>query len=69
MKKLLLTLLLISATLLPVVAGGAQEEVVTNDAFGWVETEMINGLPGVNPLKVSGNIITCLLYTSDAADE
>ena len=58
MRKLLLTLLLIIVTLLPVVAGGAKEEVVTQDAYGWVESVMANGLPGVNPLKVTGNIIT-----------
>jgi phosphate transport system substrate-binding protein len=43
---------------LPAVAGGTTEQVETNDAYGWIEDEMINGLPGVNPLKVSGNIVT-----------
>ena len=58
MKKILLTLLLVSLIILPVVAGGSTEQTETVDAYGWIEDQMVNGLPGVNPLKVTGNIVT-----------
>ena len=58
MKKILLTLLLVTLMILPLVAGGTTEQVKTNDPYGWVEDEMVHGLPGVNPLKVTGNIVS-----------
>lgn len=58
MKKMLLILVVITAIALPLTAGGATEQATTQDAFGWIESKTINGLPGVNPLKVSGNIVT-----------
>lgn len=60
MKKLLAAILasFIMMTL-PVFAGGAKEpEPVQKNTFSWVEDGGVAGLPGVNPLKVSGNIIT-----------
>lgn len=43
----------------PLAAGGKPEQVTTpSNTLAWVENSLDNGLPGVNPLKVSGNIIT-----------
>jgi len=58
MKKMLLILVVITAIVLPLTAGGAAEQATPQDSFGWIEAKTINGLPGVNPLKVSGNIVT-----------
>ncbi|NCB01385.1 MAG: PstS family phosphate ABC transporter substrate-binding protein [Spirochaetia bacterium] len=58
MKKYFIALLLASLMVFPLTAGGSKEEITTDDAFGWVEKEMVNGLPGVNPLKVTGNIVS-----------
>jgi len=55
---MLLSLVVITALLLPLIAGGKTEEVATQDSFAWVETKTINGLPMVNPIKVSGNIVS-----------
>jgi phosphate transport system substrate-binding protein len=62
MKKivvLILTLLVISS----LSAGGKQEASVTaanqdEKNLSWMEGPSVHGLPGVNPLKVTGNIIT-----------
>lgn len=60
MKKspiLIISMLLVALS--PLVAGGKTEKVPSqSDALAWVEAPLGNGLPGVNPLKVSGNIIT-----------
>lgn len=60
MKKLLAAILASFVMMtLPVFAGGAKEpEPVQKNTFSWVEAGGVAGLPGVNPLKVSGNIIT-----------
>lgn len=60
MKKLLAAILASFVMMtLPVFAGGAKEpEPVQKNTFSWVEDGIVAGLPGVNPLKVSGNIIT-----------
>jgi len=60
MKKLLAAILASFVMMtLPVFAGGAKEpEPVQKNTFSWVEDGGVAGLPGVNPLKVSGNIIT-----------
>ena len=61
MKKshvLIISLLLLLA-LSPLAAGGKAEKAATPvNTLSWVEGPSSNGLPGVNPLKVSGNIIT-----------
>ena len=61
MKKsqvLIISLLLLVA-LSPLAAGGKAEQVTTpSNTLAWIEAPLGNGLPGVNPLKVSGNIIT-----------
>lgn len=60
MKKLLAAILASFVMMtIPVFAGGAKEpEPVQKNTFSWVEDGGVAGLPGVNPLKVSGNIIT-----------
>ena len=60
MKKLLAAILASFVMMtLPVFAGGAKEpEPAQKNTFSWVEDGGVAGLPGVNPLKVSGNIIT-----------
>lgn len=56
---LLAICLVLLLTLSPLVAGGKAEQVATpSNTLAWVEDTLENGLPGVNPLKVSGNIIT-----------
>ncbi len=61
MKKVIAILLVVGLVLLaPLVAGGAKEQTPANDSskLAWVEGPSVLGLPGVNPLKVTGNIIT-----------
>ncbi|HAF84846.1 MAG TPA: phosphate-binding protein, partial [Sphaerochaeta sp.] len=60
MKKLhVITISLLLLALSPLVAGGKAEQVAApSNTLAWVEATLENGLPGVNPLKVSGNIIT-----------
>lgn len=59
-KQLIVSLLLLLALSLPLVAGGAKEAApaVDPNKLAWVEGPTVLGLPGVNPLKVTGNIIT-----------
>lgn len=45
--------------MIPVFATGSKEAAPqVNSAFAWVEEGGVAGLPGVNPIKVGGNIIT-----------
>ncbi len=48
---MLLILVVITAIALPLTAGGATEQATTQDAFGWIESKTINGLPGLTHLK------------------
>ena len=57
MKKML-TLCLILALSCTVFAGGRQETPVGDSSHSWMEGPSVYGLPGVNPLRVQGNIIT-----------
>ena len=61
MKKIhLMTIsIVLLLSLSPLIAGGKAEQAPTvPNTLAWVEDSLGNGLPGVNPLKVSGNIIT-----------
>jgi phosphate transport system substrate-binding protein len=60
MKKILLSVLIAMISVSAVYAGGNQESSpAAADPYGWVETNGgVSGLPGVNPLQVTGNIIT-----------
>ena len=49
--------MIVSAAFLPLFAQG-QSDAQESDPFAWIEDETINGLPGVNPIEVTGNIIT-----------
>lgn len=45
--------------MIPIFATGSKEAAPqVNSAFAWVEEGGVAGLPGVNPIKVGGNIIT-----------
>ena len=60
MRKLIVLILALAA-LAPLVAGGAQEKAqpaAAGSSLAWIEGPSVHGLPGVNPLKVTGNIIT-----------
>ncbi len=60
MKKILVLLSLVLA-LSPLFSGGRQESAPSSSpesALAWMEGPSVHGLPGVNPLKVRGNIIT-----------
>ena len=60
MKKIIVLFLTVLA-LSPLAAGGKQEAPPTASADGamaWMEGPSVLGLPGVNPIKVTGNIIT-----------
>lgn len=60
MRKIIV-LFLVLAAMMSLAAGGSQENSAsstTAGSMGWIEGPSIHGLPGVNPLKVSGNIIT-----------
>lgn len=60
MKKATIVMIAILALLmLPVFGAGSKESKPQETTqFAWVEEQGVNGLPGVNPIKVSGNIIT-----------
>jgi len=52
-------ILALLVTLSPLAAGGKTEQAAApSNTFAWVEGTLDNGLPGVNPLLVTGNIIT-----------
>jgi len=57
MKKTVLMLMIVSALFLPLFAQG-KSDAQESDPFSWIEDQMINGLPGVNPIKVTGTIVT-----------
>lgn len=60
MKRLLVISIML-VTLLPLVAGGKTEQNTTTatvNNLAWIEGPGVGGLPEVNPLKVSGSIIT-----------
>jgi len=60
MKKVIVAIL-VSVVLmsLPVFAAGTKESADQKSGpMSWIEDGGVAGLPGVNPLKVSGNIIT-----------
>lgn len=60
MKKIIVLLMTLLA-LSPLTAGGKQETappMQDNGTYAWMEGPSVFGLPGVNPLKISGNIIT-----------
>lgn len=58
MKKVLMVTM-ISLALASLFAGGKSEQSTpVVNSFAWVEEGTIHGLPMVNPLKVTGNIIT-----------
>ncbi|WP_422477478.1 PstS family phosphate ABC transporter substrate-binding protein [Pleomorphochaeta sp. DL1XJH-081] len=60
MRKIIVLLLTIMV-LSPLAAGGKQESApaqTSEGAIAWIEGPSVKGLPGVNPLKVTGNIIT-----------
>ncbi len=59
-KQFIVSLVLLLALSLPLVAGGAKEvaPAVDPNKLAWVEGPTVLGLPGINPLKVTGNIIT-----------
>ena len=61
MKKNIAILCIVGLVLLsPLVGGGAKEPTPATDSskLAWIEGPSVFGLPGVNPLKVTGNIIT-----------
>ena len=61
MKKNIVILCIVGLVLLsPLVGGGAKEPTPATDSskLAWIEGPSVFGLPGVNPLKVTGNIIT-----------
>jgi phosphate transport system substrate-binding protein len=60
MTKRILVLLLVGMAVLPLMAGGNQEttQASQENPMAWMEGPSVEGLPGVNPLKVTGNIIT-----------
>jgi phosphate transport system substrate-binding protein len=60
MTKRILVLLLVGIAVLPLMAGGNQEttQASQENPMAWMEGPSVEGLPGVNPLKVTGNIIT-----------
>lgn len=59
MKKLVLIGLMV-AMMVPLAASGAKEQTPSadNGKLAWIEGPSVHELPGVNPLKVAGNIIT-----------
>ncbi len=60
MKNVIVAILASFALMtLPVFAGGAKESSsAAENNLAWVEEGGVAGLPGVNPIKVTGNIIT-----------
>ena len=60
MKRIAL-LVMVILTCATLFAGGAKEQAGSTESSGklaWIEGPSVFGLPGVNPLKVTGNIIT-----------
>ena len=58
-KSHILLVSMVLLALLPIAAGGKTEQGASPaNTLQWGEETLENGLPGVNPLKVSGNIIT-----------
>ncbi len=58
MKRLSIIVLMVITLVSLSAAGKSESENVATSAFSWIEGTEVEGLPGVNPLKVSGNIIT-----------
>ncbi|MGH0053600.1 MAG: PstS family phosphate ABC transporter substrate-binding protein [Sphaerochaetaceae bacterium] len=58
MKKLSVIVLMVFTLASLSAAGQAESASVASSSFGWIEGPSVEGLPGVNPLKVKGNIIT-----------
>ncbi|MBL7005840.1 MAG: PstS family phosphate ABC transporter substrate-binding protein [Spirochaetia bacterium] len=66
MKKLFLTLVLVLVSASLIFAGGSKEEASKTSApaessttgFEWILDSTVHGLPEVNPLNVTGNIVT-----------
>jgi phosphate transport system substrate-binding protein len=61
MMRKLIVLILVLAAFAPLAAGGSQEKAqpaASGSTMAWIEGPSVHGLPGVNPLKVTGNIIT-----------
>jgi phosphate transport system substrate-binding protein len=59
MKKLVILFIALS-TLMPIFAAGTEQQkpAAKGGKLAWIEEPFIYGLPGVNPIKVTGNIIT-----------
>ena len=58
MKRLSIIVLMVITLASLSAAGKSESENVATSSFSWIERPEVEGLPGVNPLKVSGNIIT-----------
>lgn len=58
MKRLSIIVLMVITLASLSAAGKSESENVATSSFSWIEGPEVEGLPGVNPLKVSGNIIT-----------
>nr|WP_319472197.1 PstS family phosphate ABC transporter substrate-binding protein [uncultured Sphaerochaeta sp.] len=58
MKKLSIIVLMVITLASLSAAGKSESENVATSSFSWIEGPEVEGLPGVNPLKVRGNIIT-----------
>jgi phosphate transport system substrate-binding protein len=58
MKKLSIIVLMVITLASLSAAGKSESANVATNSFSWIEGPGVGGLPGVNPLKVSGNIIT-----------
>jgi phosphate transport system substrate-binding protein len=66
MKKMFLTLVLVLVSASLIFAGGVKEDESTASVsaessiagFEWIMDSIVNGLPEVNPLEVTGNIIS-----------
>ena len=58
MKRLSIIVLMVITLASLSAAGKSESEKVAASSFSWIEGSEVEGLPGVNPLKVSGNIIT-----------
>jgi phosphate transport system substrate-binding protein len=58
MKRLSIIVLMVITLASLSAAGKSESENVATSSYSWIEGPEVEGLPGVNPLKVSGNIIT-----------
>lgn len=59
MKKVTSSIILmVLATAMLFAAGEKESKTEATSSYSWIEGASVEGLPGVNPLKVSGNIIT-----------